>query len=240
MALVSTAYTRILQSLWQEMLMENICIVKWVLNRILWPIQGFAKRAVMFLTSLQELGGTLAPVIQTIPPRLSCTILFCLLWRLVKSWNLWVAMPLSVSTVCTSISARPFYTKISKPVVAYALGSVYLLCARTRGWSSYQSCLESPAPGFAKGWQRALAFTIVRHLVGELSCQPGPVPCLVRLPTGLNICELVWTHKGVFEAAILVHWGQFRQYNFVETWVAGNCRFLLLILTYFLWQSCPG
>ena len=31
-------------------------------------------------------------------------------------------MPLSVSTVCTSISARPFYTKISKPVVAYALG----------------------------------------------------------------------------------------------------------------------
>ena len=31
-------------------------------------------------------------------------------------------MSLPVSTVCTSISARPFYTKISKPVVAYALG----------------------------------------------------------------------------------------------------------------------
>ena len=151
MALVSTAYTSVLQSLWQEMLMENICIVKWVLNKIVWTIQGFTRRAVMFLTSLQELGGTLAPVIQTIPSRLSCTTLFCLLWRLVKSWNLWVAMPLSVSTVCTSISARPFYTNISKPVVAYALGSVYLLFARTRGQSSYQSCPESPASGFAKG-----------------------------------------------------------------------------------------
>ena len=129
--------------------------------------------------------------------------MFCLLWRLVKSRNLWIAMSLPVSTVCTNISARPFYTKISNPVVAYALGSVYLLCARTRGWSSYQSCLENPAPGFAKGWQKALAFTFVRHSVGELGCQLGPVSCLVRLPTGLNICELVWTHKGVFEASDL-------------------------------------
>ena len=85
MALVSTAYTRILQSLWQEMLMENICIVKWVLNRIVWPIQGFARRAVMFLTSLQELGGTLAPVIQTIPSRLAvqyCSVYFEGWWSL--------------------------------------------------------------------------------------------------------------------------------------------------------------
>ena len=166
--------------------------------------------------------------------------MFCLLWRLVKSRNLWIAMSLPVSTVCTNISARPFYTKISKPVVAYALGSVYLLCARTRGWSSYQSCLENPAPGFAKGWQKALAFTFVRHSVGELGCQLGPVSCLVRLPTGLNICELVWTHKGVFEASDLVHQGQFRQHNFRETCEGGNCRFWLLILTYFLWQSCHG
>ena len=115
---------------------------------------------------------------------LSCTTMFCLLWRLVKSWNLWVATSLPESAVWTAISARQFYTKIFEPVVAYALGSVYLLCARTCGWSSYQSCLESPAPGFAKGWQRALAFTIVRHSVGESSCQLGPVYCLFRLPTG--------------------------------------------------------
>ena len=50
--------------------------------------------------------------------------------------------------------------------------------------------------------------------MGELGCQLGPVSCLVRLPTGLNICELVWTHKGVFEASDLVHQGQFRQHNF--------------------------
>ena len=42
-----------------------------------------------------------------------------------------------------------------------------------------------------KGDKRALAISIVRHSVGEFSCQPGPVYCLVRLPTGLNICELV-------------------------------------------------
>ena len=108
-----------------------------------------------------------------------------------KSWNLLVAMSLPVSAVCTSISARPFYTKVSEPVVAYALGSVYLLCARSRGRSTYQSCLESPAASFAKGRQRALVFTSVRQSVGELSCQPGPVSCIVRLPTGLNIFELV-------------------------------------------------
>ena len=86
----------------------------------------------MFLISQQEQGDTLAQGIQTIPSRLSCTIMFCLLWRLVKSWNLLVAMSLPVSAVCTSISARPFYTKVSEPVVAYALGSVYLLCERSR------------------------------------------------------------------------------------------------------------
>ena len=166
--------------------------------------------------------------------------MFCLLWRLLKYRNLWIAMSLPVSTVCTSISARPFYTKISKPVVAYALGFVYLLCARTRGWSSYQSCLENPAPGFAKGLQKALAFTFVTHSLGELGCQRGSVPCLVRLPTGLNICELVWTHKCVFEASDLVHQGQFRQHNFGETLGVGNCQFWFLILTYFLWSSCHG
>ena len=31
----------------------------------------------------------------------------------------------------------------------------------------------------------------VRHLVGELSLQPESLPCLARLPTGLNIFELV-------------------------------------------------
>ena len=137
----------------------------------------------------------MAPGIQTIPSRLSCTTRFCLLWRLVKSWNLWVATSLPVSAVLTAVSARQYYNKIFESVVVYALVSVYLLCARTCGLSSYQSCLESTAPGFAKGWQRALAFTIVKHSVGEFSCQPGPVYCLVRLPTGLNICELVWTHN---------------------------------------------
>ena len=89
----------------------------------------------MFLISQQEQDDTLTRGIQTIPSRLSCTTMFCLLWRLVKSRNLLVAiaMSLPVSAVCTSISARPFYTKISEPVVAYALGSVYLLCARSRG-----------------------------------------------------------------------------------------------------------
>ena len=49
--------------------------------------------------------------------------MFCFLWRLVKSWNLWVATSLPVSAVLTAISARQFYTKIFEPVVAYALGS---------------------------------------------------------------------------------------------------------------------
>ena len=226
--------------LWQEKLMEHICIVEWFHHRIVWPSQGYVWRAVMFLISQQEQDDTLARGIQTIPSRLSCTIMFCQLWRLVKSRNLLVAMSLPVSAVCTSISARPFYTRVSEPVVAYALGSAYLLCARSRGWSTYQSCLGSPAPSFAKGWQRALVFTSMRQSVEELSCQPGPVSCLVRLPTGLNICELVWTHKRAFEASNFVHQGQYRQHNFGETCGVGNCRFWLLILTYFLWQSCPG
>ena len=85
-----------------------------------------------FLISQQEQDDTLARGIQTIPSRLSCTTMFCQLWRL-KSRNLLVAMSLPVSAVCTSISARPFYTTVSEPVVAYALGSAYLLCARSRG-----------------------------------------------------------------------------------------------------------
>ena len=129
--------------------------------------------------------------------------MFCLLWRLVKSRNLKVSMSLPVFAVCTSISAWPFYTKIFEPLAAYAFGFVYLLCARTHGWSSCQSCLESPALGFAKGYQRALAITIVGHSLGELICQPGPVLCLVILPTGLNICELVWPYKGVFGGFIV-------------------------------------
>ena len=87
----------------------------------------------MFLISQQEQADTLAQGIQTIPSRLSCTTMFCQLWRLVKSRNLLVAMSLPVSTVCTSISARPFYNTVSEPVVAYALGSAYLLCARSHG-----------------------------------------------------------------------------------------------------------
>ena len=50
-----------------------------------------------------------------------------------KSLNLLVAMSLPVSAVCTSFSARPFYTTVSEPVVAYALGSAYLLYARSHG-----------------------------------------------------------------------------------------------------------
>ena len=106
-------------------------------------------------------------MIQTMPSRLICATMFCLLWRPVKSRNLWIAMSLPLSTVCTSISARPFYPKISKPVVAYALGSVYLLCARTRGWSSYQSCLENPAPGFAKGWPKSSCLYICETFSGR-------------------------------------------------------------------------
>ena len=87
----------------------------------------------MFLISQQELDDPLARGIQTIPSRLSCTTMFCQLWRLMKSWNLLVAMSLPVFAVCTSISARPFYTTVSEPVVASALGSAYLLCARSRG-----------------------------------------------------------------------------------------------------------
>ena len=83
----------------------------------------------MFLISQQEQDDTLTRGIQTKPSRLSCTTMFCQLWRLVKSRNLLVAMSLPVSAVCTSISARPFYTKVSEHVVAYALGSAYLLCA---------------------------------------------------------------------------------------------------------------
>ena len=105
----------------------------------------------MFLISQQELGDTLARGIQTIPSMLSCTTMFCQLWRLVKSRNILVAMSLPVSAVCSSISARPFYTTVFEPVVAYALGSAYLLRARSRGSSTYQSCLGSPAPSFAKG-----------------------------------------------------------------------------------------
>ena len=75
----------------------------------------------------------MAPGIQTIPSRLSCTTRFCLLLRLVKSWNLWVATSLPVSAVWTAVSARQFYNKIFESVVVYALGSVYLLCARTCG-----------------------------------------------------------------------------------------------------------
>ena len=63
--------------------------------------------------------------------------------------------------------------------------------------------------------------------MGEFGCQRGSVPCLVRQPTGLNICELVWTHKGVFEASNWVHQGQFRQHNFGETCGVGNCLFWL-------------
>ena len=87
----------------------------------------------MFLISQQEQDDTFAQGTQTIPSRLSCTTMFCQLWRLVKSRNLLVAMSLPVSPVCTSISARPFYNTVSEPVVAYALGSAYLLCARSRG-----------------------------------------------------------------------------------------------------------
>ena len=87
----------------------------------------------MFLISQQEQDDTLARGIQTIPSRLSCTTMFCQLWRLVKSQNLLVAMSLPVSAVCTSISARPFYNTVSEPVVAYALGSAYLLCTRSDG-----------------------------------------------------------------------------------------------------------
>ena len=48
----------------------------------------------MFLISQQEQDDTLTRGIQTIPSRLSCTTMFCLLWRLVKSRNLLVAMSL--------------------------------------------------------------------------------------------------------------------------------------------------
>ena len=196
MALVSVAYARLLALLWQEMLMDHVCLVKWAHRCDL--VRALLEELLYFMISLQEQGDTLAPGIQTMSSRLICATMFCLLWRLVKSRNLWIAMSLTVSTVCTSIPARLFYTKISKPVVAYALVFVYFLCARTLGWSTYQSCLENPAPGFAKRWQKALAFTFVRHSVGELGCQRRSVPCLVSLPTGLNVCELVWTHKGVF------------------------------------------
>ena len=116
------AYHAAYAFLWQEKLMEHICIVEWAHHRIVWPSQGYVWRAVMFLISQQEQDDTLTRGIQTIPSRLSCTIMFCQLWRLVKSQNLLVAMSLPVSAVCTSISARPFYTTVSEPVVAYALG----------------------------------------------------------------------------------------------------------------------
>ena len=87
----------------------------------------------LFLISQQEQDDTLARGIQTIPSRLSCKTMFCQLWRLMKSRNLLVTMSLPVSAVCTSISARPFYNTVSEPVVAYALGSAYLLCVRSRG-----------------------------------------------------------------------------------------------------------
>ena len=48
MALVSAAYARLLPRLWQEMLMEHICIVKWAHHKIVWPSQGFARRADIF------------------------------------------------------------------------------------------------------------------------------------------------------------------------------------------------
>ena len=111
--------------------MDHVCIVKWAHRCDL--VRALPEELLYFLISLQEQGDTLAPGIQTMPSRLICATMFCLLRRLLKSRNLWIAMSLTVSTVCTSISARPFYTKKSKPVVVYALVSVYLLCARTCG-----------------------------------------------------------------------------------------------------------
>ena len=182
--------------------MEHICIVKWAHHRIVWPNQGFARKAFMCLLSLQEQGGPLTPGIQTIPSRLKCTSMFYLLWRLVKSGNLRVALSLPVSIVCTSISARHLYTNIFEPVVAYALGSVYLLCARTCGWSSYQFCPESLTPGFAKGWQRALAFTIVRHSVENSAASLDQYLCscqttyrVKNLWVGMNTQTCIWGFK---------------------------------------------
>ena len=177
--------------------------------------------------------------------------MFCLFWRLVKSRNLWIAMSLPVSTVCTIISAGAFYIKISKPLVAYALGSVYLLCARTRGWCSYQSCLENPAPGFAKGWQKALAFTFVRHSVGELGCQRGSVPCLVRLPTGLNICERQTTYRVKYLWADMntqrciwgFRFGAPRTIQTTQLWRnlrSWQLSILVFDMDLFLWSSCHG
>ena len=48
MALVSAAYARLLPHLWQEMLMEHVGIVKWAHHKIVWPSQGFERRAVIF------------------------------------------------------------------------------------------------------------------------------------------------------------------------------------------------
>ena len=49
MALVYAAYARLLPRLWQEMLMEHVDIMKWAHHKIMWPSQGFARRAVIFL-----------------------------------------------------------------------------------------------------------------------------------------------------------------------------------------------
>ena len=58
MALVCAHYARLLAGLWLEMPMEHICIVKWARHRIVWPNQGFVRKAVMCLLLLQEQGGT--------------------------------------------------------------------------------------------------------------------------------------------------------------------------------------
>ena len=48
MALAYAAYVRLLPRLWQEMLMEHVGIIKWAHHKIMWPSQGFARRAVIF------------------------------------------------------------------------------------------------------------------------------------------------------------------------------------------------
>ena len=48
-------------------------------------------------------------------------------------------------------------------VAARALKSVYLLCARFFGETATKAFIENPAPGFAEGWQMALAYTMVSH-----------------------------------------------------------------------------